>query len=110
MYQLKIGTGFLIIQTIFLMLTVLLQAGKGGGASKPGSAYMPASDHIIPREGSLPARILDWGEKRGKAFSTADLVRRFKVSRAHASMLLTKLANGPYPIVRRQRGIYEYTT
>ena len=92
-----------------LTITVT-QAGRGGGGGgKPGSAYMPSSDHIIPREGSLPARILDWGEKRGKAFSTADLVKRFKVSRAHASMLLTKLANGPYPIVRRQRGIYEHT-
>ena len=92
-----------------LTITVT-QAGGGGGGGKPGSAYMPASDHIIPREGSLPARILDWGEKRGKPFSTADLVRRFKVSRAHASMLLTKLANGPYPIVRRQRGIYEHAS
>ena len=91
-----------------LTITVA-QAASRGGAAKPGSAFMPSSDHIIPREGSLPARILDWAEKRGKPFSTADLVKRFKVSRAHASMLLTKLANGPYPIVRKQRGIYAHS-
>ncbi|MHC4849127.1 MAG: hypothetical protein ACYTEG_11820 [Planctomycetota bacterium] len=91
------------------MTITVTHGGKGGGASKTGSAYMPATDHVIPREGSLPARILEWAEKRGKAFSTADLVKRFKVSRAHASMLLTKLANGPYPIVRRQRGVYQHS-
>jgi len=89
-------------------MTITVTHGGGGAAPKTGSAYMPARDHVIPREGSLPARILDWSAKRGKPFSTADLVRRFKVSRAHASMLLTKLANGPYPIVRRQRGVYEH--
>jgi len=91
------------------MTITVTHGGRAGGAAKPGSAFMPASDHVIPREGSLPARILEWAEKRDKPFSTADLVRRFKVSRAHASMLLTKLANGPYPIVRRQRGIYQHS-
>jgi len=91
-----------------LTITVA-QSPNRGGTAKPDSAFMPSSDHIIPREGSLPARILEWAEKRPKPFSTADLVKRFKVSRAHASMLLTKLANGPYPIVRKQRGIYSYT-
>jgi len=91
-----------------LTITVAQAGGRGSGG-KPGSAFMPSSDHIIPREGSLPARILDWAEKRSKPFSTADLVKRFKVSRAHASMLLTKLANGPYPIGRKQRGIYTYS-
>ena len=91
------------------MTITVTHGGRGGGASKPGSAYMPSSDHVIPREGSLPARILDWAEKRPKPFSTSDLVKRFKVSRAHASMLLTKLANGPYPIIRRQRGVYQHT-
>jgi hypothetical protein len=91
-----------------LTITVA-QTDKRGSRAKPGSAFMPASDNIIPREGSLPARILEWAATRPKPFSTADLVRKFKVSRAHASMLLTKLANGPYPIERKQRGIYSYS-
>ena len=91
-----------------LTITVA-QAGRRDGGGKPGSAYMPPSEHVLPREGSLPARILEWAEKRTKPFTTADLVKRFKVSRAHASMLLTKLANGPYPIGRKQRGVYTYS-
>ena len=81
---------------------------SGGRKSKAAAAGSPAGDSSTPREGSLPARILAWAEKREKDFSTADLVKRFKVTRAHASMLLTKLANGPYPIARRRRGVYHY--
>ncbi len=61
-----------------------------------------------PREGSLPARILTWAEKRKRPFGTSDVAKRFKLSRAHASMTLSKLANGPYPVRRVRRGVYEY--
>jgi hypothetical protein len=62
-----------------------------------------------PRAGSLPARILAWAENKKRPFGTIDVERRFKVSRAHASMLLARLANGPYPIAREQRGVYVYS-
>ncbi|MEM8886325.1 MAG: hypothetical protein AAGD14_19880 [Planctomycetota bacterium] len=90
-------------------MTITVQTGaSGGGGASAGAALQPGPNNIIPREGSLPARILDWAEKRGKTFTTSDLVKRFKITRAHASMLLTKLANGPYPVARRQRGLYEF--
>jgi hypothetical protein len=34
--------------------------------------------------------------------------KRFRLSRAHSSMLLSRLANGPYPIQRERRGVYIY--
>ena len=61
-----------------------------------------------PREGSLPARVIDWAQTRQKNFGTLDITKRFKLSRAHASMLLSRLANGPYPIARAKRGVYSY--
>ncbi len=67
-----------------------------------------ASGDARPRKGSLPARILAWAEKRKRPFGTADIEKRFKLSRAHASMTLSKLANGPYPVRRVRRGVYEH--
>ena len=61
-----------------------------------------------PRAGSLPARILDWAAKRKRPFHTLDVERRFKVSRAHASMLLSRLASSPLPVKRVDRGEYAH--
>ncbi|MHC4138044.1 MAG: hypothetical protein ACYS0K_24155 [Planctomycetota bacterium] len=61
-----------------------------------------------PRPGSLPAKILAWAEKRKRPFRTADVERRFKLTRAHASMVLSRLASGPHPIARERRGVYVY--
>ena len=61
-----------------------------------------------PRTGSLPAKVLAWAEKRKRPFRSADIERRFKLTRAHASMLLSTLASGPHPIERKQRGVYVY--
>ena len=61
-----------------------------------------------PRSGSLPARLIEWSRGRKGNFGTRDVVKKFKLSRAHASMLLSRLANGPYPIDRVRRGMYTY--
>ncbi len=61
-----------------------------------------------PRAGSLPARAIVWARSRGRSFGTRDVERKLKVSRAHASMLLCRLANGRFPITRVRRGEYEY--
>ena len=63
-----------------------------------------------PRSGSLPQRTIAWARARGKSFGTRDVERKLKVSRAHASMLLCRLANGPFPVTRVRRGEYEYRT
>ncbi len=62
-----------------------------------------------PRAGSLPARVINWAQTRKKTFGTMDITKKFKLSRAHASMLLSRLANGPYPIQRAKRGVYAYS-
>lgn len=58
-----------------------------------------------PREGSLPARLAAFANSVGKTFTTAHVSKAFKLSRAHASMLLSKaVASG---VVRREgRGVY----
>jgi len=92
-------------------LTLVLEtAGRAPGrrpaTSRKGRRKVAARP---PRAGSLPARILAWAEKRGdRLFRAADVMRRFKVSRAHAAMLLTRLASGPHPIERQERGVYAY--
>jgi len=73
------------------------------GASGPGGGRIGNKQ---PREGSLPARVLVWAEKRGKTFRVENIMTRFKLTRAHASMVLSKLANGPYAISRPSRGVY----
>ena len=83
-----------------------IRVGLAGGFQRqPGR---PRSSSDEPRAGSLPARVIDWAGKRKKPFGTNDITKRFKLSRAHASMLLSRLANGPYPIEREKRGVYVY--
>jgi len=88
-------------------ITITLAPGGRGGAA-PTRGARAAGGSQQPREGSLPARVLDWAKKRGKPFGTADITKRFKLSRAHASMLLSRLASGPYQIRREKRGRYSY--
>lgn len=83
-------------------ITIKLDSHRGG-ARRLGAGEMEE-----PRPGSLPARVIEWSQTRGKTFGTQDIVKRFKLSRAHASMLLSRLANGPYPIDRARRGVYEF--
>ena len=74
--------------------------------TSPGSRK--ATRAAGPRTGSLPAKVLAWAEKKKRPFRTADVERRFKLTRAHASMLVSSLARGPHPIERKQRGVYVY--
>ena len=77
------------------------------GATGPGGGRLGNKQ---PREGSLPARVLVWAEKRAKSFRVEHIMKRFKLTRAHASMVLSKLANGPYAIHRPSRGVYAHAT
>lgn len=74
--------------------------GKGRAGKRKGGAG--------PREGSLPARILEWAKALGRDFTTADVSKQFKLTRAHASMLLSRLAGGAYAIRRASRGLYAH--
>jgi hypothetical protein len=83
-----------------------ITVGSGGSGGAPARAARGGGDE--PREGSLPARVLGWAKGRNKPFGTADITKKFKLSRAHASMLLSRLASGPYAIRREKRGLYTY--
>ncbi len=61
-----------------------------------------------PRAGSLPARTIDWARSRGRSFGIHDVERKLKVSRAHSSILLSRLASGPFPVTRVRRCEYKY--
>ena len=84
-------------------ITIRLDAARGGRPARGGRG---GSEE--PRAGSLPARVIAWSQTRKKPFGTADVTKRFKLTRAHASMLLSRLANGPYPIQRVSRGVYRH--
>ncbi len=83
-------------------ITIKLDA-NGSSRRRRGNRHVEE-----PRAGSLPARVIDWAETRKRNFGTMDITKKFKLSRAHASMLLSRLANGPYPIERAKRGVYLY--
>jgi len=93
-------------------ITIRLESAggrPGRRAAAPAKAprgRKPKGGMQQPRAGSLPARVIDWASGRTRPFGTKDLVKKFKLSRAHASMLLSRLASGPYPINRERRGVY----
>jgi len=90
-------------------LTLRLDApGTGGGRKTGRKTRRGAGGYEQPRAGSLPARVIDWAAKRKTTFGTNDIAKKFKLSRAHASMLLSRLASGPYPIHRESRGVYSH--
>ncbi|MGQ0613890.1 MAG: hypothetical protein ACT4PV_09160 [Planctomycetaceae bacterium] len=93
-------------------LTVAGGGARGAAGGRPGRRAMGggrtarAKGDGAPRAGSLPARVIAWAGKRSRPFGTNDVSRKFKLSRAHASMILSRLATGPFPIKREKRGLY----
>lgn len=77
-------------------ITIALRQGKAG---KP---------EALPRAGTFNAKLIAWAKRR-KSFTTRDVVEKFECSRAHASMLLSRLEKGAYPIERISRGVYRHT-
>ena len=98
-------TAKLVLEFSAEVLDALRKAGHLHIQLTVGSA---AGAPAAPRAGSLPARILAWAQKRSRSFGVADIERRFKVSRAHASMLLGRLARGPGSVRREARGVYVF--
>jgi hypothetical protein len=84
--------------------SITINLSKGAGAGRRA----PEGGGFEPREGSLPARVIEWAKGRKDTFGTKDIEKKFKLSRAHASMLLSRLANGPFPIQRERRGLYSF--
>jgi len=58
-----------------------------------------------PREGSLPARLAEFAKAATKPFTTAHVSKAFKLSRAHASLLLSRAVSSG-SLMREGRGVY----
>jgi len=101
-----------LLQSIAGGGTVTVSVVRGSGSN--GSAAVPAGAASAPargaetryRKGSHAAKLVEWATKRGKEFRTDEVVKALGVNRAHASMILTKLANDDGPVQRVARGVY----
>jgi len=83
---------------------------KASGRATPISGGFHSPDGFkIARPGSLPDKVIQWASKKKRHFTTQEVVKQFKLTRGHASMLLSKLVSEPYPVERAGRGIYIYT-
>jgi hypothetical protein len=57
------------------------------------------------REGSLPAKLVRWAKGRKRPFGVPDVMKALRVKRAHASMVLTRVASSGH-LTRVGRGAY----
>ncbi len=81
-------------------------AKKGRPGRPAGSKPAAASGAAGPyRPGSLPARVLEWSQTRKRPFGTEAVLKKFKMKRAHASMILSKLSKEGH-LDRPARGKY----
>ena len=65
----------------------------------------PGSRAKAPREGSLPAKLVRWAQGRKRPFGTMDVMKALKITRAHASMVLTRSTAAGH-LTRVGRGAY----
>jgi hypothetical protein len=91
-------------------ITVALGTAAGGGrapaaapaAARGDSGGRGGADY---RAGSLPARLLQWAGGRKKPFSVPEVMKKLKIKRGHASMLIAHVASRG-DIRRVGRGAY----
>ncbi len=93
--------------------SIRIVAGAAGGnrpAPAPRTAQAPADRAAKGasgpyRPGSLPAKLLSWAGGRKKPFGVQDLMKKFRIKRGHASMLIAYVAKGG-AVRRVGRGAY----
>jgi hypothetical protein len=94
--------------------SISIVAGSDGGAP-PAARPAPAATAKAGRtsngksgpyrEGSLPAKLMAWAGGLKKPFGIPDLMRKFKIKRGHASMLIAYVTKGG-AVKRVGRGEY----
>jgi hypothetical protein len=71
-------------------ITVALQSGarapRGGSSGPRGGGARSGAGGF--REGSLPAKLMGWAGSLKKPFGVPDIMKKFKIKRGHASMLV----------------------
>jgi len=90
---------------------LLSRVVRGGGSVRRvahGVYCVEGVEAEVPayREGSRPRQLVEWAERRGRTFTTADVEWVLGVTRTHASMVLSRVVTGPGPVVRVSRGLY----
>ncbi len=80
--------------------------GKSQRAAKSGATGKRAGK---VRSGSHADRLLQWAAKQKGVFAAPAASKGIGVDRVQTSMLLSRLANGAYPVQREARGQYRYT-
>jgi hypothetical protein len=70
-----------------------------------GAARAPGATGAAFREGSLPAKLVQWAQGRKRPFGVRDVMKALRVKRAHASMVLTRVAGSGH-LRRVGRGAY----
>jgi len=83
-------------------ITVALNAG---GRAAPAGKAKSANGNAAYRAGSLPAKLMDWAAGRKKPFGVPDLMKKFRIKRGHASMLIAYVTKGG-AVKRVGRGEY----
>jgi len=93
-------------------ITVALDSGgRTGPASRAAPARQPEATRAKNgkagpyRAGTLPAKLLSWAGGRKKPFGVPDLMKKFRIKRGHASMLLSYVLKGG-AVKRVGRGEY----
>jgi hypothetical protein len=89
-------------------ITIALASGgaapRGSRAAAPARAGTPRAKGEF-REGSLPAKLLAWAKGLKKPFGVPDLMKKFKIKRGHASMLVAYVTKAG-AVGRVGRGAY----
>lgn len=83
-------------------------AGDARPAPAPRGGAAPRAAKTKPgtyRAGSLPAKLMAWAGGLKKPFGVAEVMGKLKIKRAHASMVLTRVANSGH-VKRVGRGAY----
>ena len=71
-------------------------SGNGAGGEAPEGGY---------RSGSLPDRLVKWAGGRKRPFGVQEVMKKLRVKRAHASMVLTRVMASGH-LKRVGRGAY----
>jgi hypothetical protein len=90
--------------------SIRVAAGSSGGAAASRPAPAAKDSGARPgeggfRPGSLPAKLMAWAGELKKPFGVPDLMRKFKIKRGHASMLIAYVSKGG-AVKRVGRGEY----
>lgn len=80
--------------------------GSNAGTAPTDRGARPGGGGGQFREGSLPAKLTAWAKGRKRGFGVPDVMKKFNLSRAHASMVLSRVA-GAGTVRRAARGVYQ---